>query len=209
MNVVSGTVVSDTQLTAVVPSGATTGKIVVTTSSGSVTSATNFTVDTTNPPPKITSFSPASGPVGMTVTITGTNFISLTSVTFNGVEANGSYNATTVTATVPSGATTGKNQINGAYGRGHVRHQLLGGQREHGTRHHQRRFGPWHDGRGVQLPDHGHGQPDELRCPGAAGRAGHQREHGFDLRRAEGGGHVSVDGPTRTTAPAKDRRGWP
>lgn len=39
------TVVSDTKITATVPTGATTGKIVVTTKGGTVSSASNFTVD--------------------------------------------------------------------------------------------------------------------------------------------------------------------
>ena len=41
----SFTVVSDTEVTATVPSGATSGKIVVTTKGGSVTSTTNYTVN--------------------------------------------------------------------------------------------------------------------------------------------------------------------
>jgi uncharacterized repeat protein (TIGR03803 family) len=41
----SFTVVSDTEVTATVPTGATTGKIIVTTKGGSVTSATSFTVN--------------------------------------------------------------------------------------------------------------------------------------------------------------------
>jgi IPT/TIG domain len=59
--------------------------------------------------PTITSFSPTSGPVGTSVTITGTNFTGATSVTFNNVAAT-TFNvnsATKITATVPSTATTG------------------------------------------------------------------------------------------------------
>jgi hypothetical protein len=41
----SFTVVSDSEITATVPSGAATGRIVVTTKGGSVTTTTNFTVD--------------------------------------------------------------------------------------------------------------------------------------------------------------------
>ncbi|MGC2709935.1 MAG: IPT/TIG domain-containing protein, partial [Candidatus Sulfotelmatobacter sp.] len=41
----SFTVVSDSEITATVPAGAATGKIVVTTKGGSVTSSTNFTVN--------------------------------------------------------------------------------------------------------------------------------------------------------------------
>jgi hypothetical protein len=59
--------------------------------------------------PTITSFSPTSGPVGATVTINGTNFTGATSVKFNGVTATFIVNsATKITATVPTGATTGR-----------------------------------------------------------------------------------------------------
>jgi hypothetical protein len=66
--------------------------------------------DTAGPaqPPTITSFAPASGPVGTSVTINGANFTGATSVTFNGTSA--SFNVTSSTAiqaTVPTGATTG------------------------------------------------------------------------------------------------------
>ncbi len=61
-------------------------------------------------PPTIASFSPTSGIVGATVTITGTNFSTLfaKTVEFNGMPATvtGST-ATTLTVTVPVGATTG------------------------------------------------------------------------------------------------------
>ncbi len=100
------TVVSATSITANVPSGAVTGKISVTTPGGTAISATDFTV---YPPPSISSFAPTSGAVGDTVTITGVNFTGATSVTFGGdVSATiTSVNATTITATVPSGAVTG------------------------------------------------------------------------------------------------------
>ena len=59
--------------------------------------------------PTITSFSPASGPVGTVVTISGTGFIGGVAVSFNGV-ASSSFaflSDTQVQATVPLGATTG------------------------------------------------------------------------------------------------------
>jgi len=72
---------------------------------------TSFTVITPPPPPSITSLSPNSGPVGTSVTITGTNFGSTqgtSTVTFNGVTATPtSWSATSIVAPVPSGATTG------------------------------------------------------------------------------------------------------
>jgi hypothetical protein len=68
--------------------------------------------------PTITSFSPTSGPVGSSVTITGTNFTGATSVTFNGVSATFIVNSagTKITATVPTGATTGPISVTTAGG---------------------------------------------------------------------------------------------
>jgi hypothetical protein len=58
--------------------------------------------------PTITSFSPTAGPVGTTVTITGTNLTGATSVKFNGVSATITSNtATQIVTKVPTGATTG------------------------------------------------------------------------------------------------------
>ena len=107
---VTFTVVSATQMTVVVPTGATTGRIAVTTPGGTATSATDFAVTTPPPVPTITGFTPTSGLVGTTVTINGTNLIGATSVTFNGTAA-ATFNvvsATQMTAVVPAGATTGK-----------------------------------------------------------------------------------------------------
>jgi hypothetical protein len=62
------------------------------------------------PAPTISSFTPATGPVGTSVTVTGTNFIGATSLTLNGVTVtNFVVNAagTTITFTVPGGATSG------------------------------------------------------------------------------------------------------
>ena len=58
----------------------------------------------------VSSLSPSSAcsGSGATVTITGTNFTSATSVTFNGTSASFSItNSTTISATLPGGATTG------------------------------------------------------------------------------------------------------
>ena len=98
---------SATQITATVPAGATTNLLHVTTSGGGpANSATNFTVVSG---PTITSFTPTSGNVGTSVTITGTNLTGVTAVKFNGVTATFTTStATSVTATVPSSATTGK-----------------------------------------------------------------------------------------------------
>jgi kumamolisin len=98
---------SNTSLTALVPSGATSGTISITTPAGSTTSATSFTVVVT-PAPTITSFTPANAPIGTSVIITGNNFTGTTSVTINGVATTFVVNSNTqITATVPSGGTTG------------------------------------------------------------------------------------------------------
>ena len=111
------TTTSATSVTAVVPAGATTGRIHVYTAAGQRTSATSFDV-VTAPLPTITSFTPASGPVGTSVKITGTNFsgtvsgasFTTSSVKFNTTTATTFHvdSATQITATVPTGATTGK-----------------------------------------------------------------------------------------------------
>ena len=59
--------------------------------------------------PSIASFVPNSGQTGTTVMLTGTNFIGATAVKFNGVNAPRFIvnNATSITAVVPSGTSTG------------------------------------------------------------------------------------------------------
>jgi uncharacterized repeat protein (TIGR01451 family) len=70
-------------------------------------------VDGQNPPaPAITGFSPASGPLNGSVTITGTNLVFATNVTFNGTSAAFTIGSTTqIVATVPAGATSGLIQV--------------------------------------------------------------------------------------------------
>jgi uncharacterized repeat protein (TIGR03803 family) len=98
-------VVSGTYLTATVPSGATTGFVTATASGGTLKSNQTFLVT-----PQITSFSPESGSAETVVTIKGKSFKGATSVAFGRVKATSfkvdSY--TEITATVPSGAKTGK-----------------------------------------------------------------------------------------------------
>ncbi|WP_276372187.1 IPT/TIG domain-containing protein [Chryseolinea sp. H1M3-3] len=100
-----------TQLVVSVPATATTGKITVKVNGQTATSSTDFTVLQTN----LTGFAPASGTVGTTVTITGTNFSTILSenvVKFNGVAAVvTNATATTLVVTVPETATTGKISI--------------------------------------------------------------------------------------------------
>lgn len=111
----SFTVDSDTAVSAIVPSGATTGKIGVNAPSGSAISASVFTVTT----PTINSFAPASGNVGDAVTITGSNFNGVTEVKFNGSNSVYTVNsATSISATVPASATTGKISVTASGGTG-------------------------------------------------------------------------------------------
>jgi uncharacterized repeat protein (TIGR03803 family) len=109
------TVNSDTQITAVVPAGAKTGKIAITTPGGTTTSSSTYFVV-----PSISGFTPTSGPVGTSVTITGNSFTGATKVTFGGVAAT-SYkviNDTQVDALVPTGAITGPIAVTTAGGTG-------------------------------------------------------------------------------------------
>ena len=102
------TVNSNTQITATVPAGATSGPIAVTDSEGTATSTTSFNVSTGSGP-CISSFTPTSGNVGTVVTITGGSFTGATSVTFGGVAATTFTvdSPTQISATVPSNAVTG------------------------------------------------------------------------------------------------------
>ena len=97
-------IVSGTYLTAVVPNGAITGSVTVTTSGVKLTSNRIFRVT-----PQILSFNPTSGAVGTNVTITGISLKQATKVAFGGVVAT-SFTVNSdkqVTATVPTGAQTG------------------------------------------------------------------------------------------------------
>jgi uncharacterized delta-60 repeat protein len=97
-------VFTDTEIGATVPAGATSGPISVTTSLGTAVSAGSFTVLA----PTISSFSPTSGPVGMAVTITGTNLTGATVVRFNGVPATFTVRSPAqLVASVPAGASSG------------------------------------------------------------------------------------------------------
>ena len=102
-----------TSIVATVPTGATTGNVVVT-AGGVNSSGVSFTVV---PAPSITSLSPTAGAVGASVTIAGTNFGTMQgtgTVAFNGTTATtiGSWTATSIVATAPTGATTGNVVVN-------------------------------------------------------------------------------------------------
>jgi uncharacterized repeat protein (TIGR03803 family) len=93
-----------TYLTAVVPAGAHTGSVTVTTGTTTLTSPQTYKVK-----PKFTSFSPSSGPVGTLVTINGTGLIQTTAVKFGTVKATTFtvVSDSKVTAVVPSGLAAG------------------------------------------------------------------------------------------------------
>jgi len=107
------TVVSDTYLTAKVPTTGSTGVVTVVTPSKTLTSYRKFKVI-----PTITAISPLSGPVNTMVKITGTALTGASAVTFGGVKATAFKvdSATQITAAVPTGAKTGKIAVTTAGG---------------------------------------------------------------------------------------------
>jgi streptogramin lyase len=99
---------SATSVTVPVPAGATTGNVIVTVG-GLPSNGYSFTVGSSAP--NITNIQPNPAAVGTPVTITGTNFGATqggSTVTFAGTSASPtSWSATSITTTVPVGATTG------------------------------------------------------------------------------------------------------
>jgi uncharacterized repeat protein (TIGR03803 family) len=93
-----------TYLTAVVPAGAHTGAVTVTTDTTTLTSPQTYKVK-----PKITSFTPPSGPPATLVTIDGTGLIQAAAVKFGTVKATTFTveSDSKVTAVVPSGLAAG------------------------------------------------------------------------------------------------------
>ncbi|AGY56533.1 IPT/TIG domain-containing protein [Gloeobacter kilaueensis] len=100
------TVNSDSQITATVPSNATTGNIVVKTSIAQASSSTPFTFIT--PTPSITSVSPTSGPPGTQLIVTGSNLNGASSVKVGNTYLTYAINSTNqITATTPTGNFSG------------------------------------------------------------------------------------------------------
>jgi hypothetical protein len=117
---------SDTSIVAPVPSGATTGAVKVTVN-GIVSNGGYGPTFTVGTPPNVSYTNPASGPVGTSVTVTGSYFGATqgnSTVSFNGTQATPtSWSDTSIVAPVPSGATTGAVKVtvsgivsNGGYG---------------------------------------------------------------------------------------------
>ncbi len=103
------TVLSTKKIVCGVPTGATTGRISVTTTNGLATSGKNFGVGSKPVAPKVGSFSPTSGSAGTVVTVSGSNLGGVTSVKLGATSAS-SFAITSANAlkfTVPAGAVTG------------------------------------------------------------------------------------------------------
>jgi IPT/TIG domain len=112
VSAVPGTVLP-TKITVPVQADASTGKLTVVTAAGAGLSGATFHVL-----PKVTSFSPGSGVVGTTVTISGTGFTDVTAVKFNGRAATTwtRDSSIQISAMVPLGATTGRITVTTAGG---------------------------------------------------------------------------------------------
>lgn len=101
----SFTVNSSNQITATFPNNTATGPITIVTPNGTGVSTNNFYNINQ---PVVTGFSPSTGIYNSTVTLTGSNFLATTAVSFNGVSAAFTVNSSTqITVTVPMCAGTG------------------------------------------------------------------------------------------------------
>src|SRR5439155_2740703 len=112
------TVVSDTQISTSVPGGAAaSSRIKVVAPQGYGISSTSFAVVSTATP-TVNSFSPASGVVGTTVTLTGTNFTGTKAVSLNGTATPNfkGISNTQLAVVVPAGATSGPTTLTNTLG---------------------------------------------------------------------------------------------
>ena len=100
----SFTVLSPTQIEAIVPDGAKAGKLAVSGPGGSATTKAKFT-----PSFSLTAFSPQHGAPGKTVTVRGVGFTPGSSVSFDGVAATSVtfVSSKQLKASVPAGAASG------------------------------------------------------------------------------------------------------
>ena len=107
--------VSSTSVKVTVPSDAATGadQLAVFTAGGTAFSGSNFTV-TAAAAPTISAFTPASGPVGTVITVTGTNLGGSTTTAWVGSAHDASLtnvSSTSVTITVPADAPVASDQL--------------------------------------------------------------------------------------------------
>lgn len=95
-----------TSVTVNIPAGTTSGPISVTTPGGTATSVTSLTII---PSPTITSLSPASGLIGSTTVISGTNLSGATALKIgtSSIPTFTVNSSTQITATIPTGAKSG------------------------------------------------------------------------------------------------------
>jgi hypothetical protein len=98
------TVVDAATITFVVPAGAASGVVGVTTPSGQGASPAAFTVTVPVPAPTIASFTPTTGGVGTTVTVTGANLTGATEVTIGSLAITSFtvVSASTLTLVLPA-----------------------------------------------------------------------------------------------------------
>lgn len=111
----SRAVVSPVEITAITPASATSGArdlVVASSSHGSATCGGCFTY---NPPVAVTSVSPANGPLagGTALTIAGTNFVNVTSVTIGGTELSSRtvVSPTEITGYTPTSTVSGGRDV--------------------------------------------------------------------------------------------------
>jgi hypothetical protein len=107
VNGVAGSITANTgtSLTFTVGAGSTTGVVRVITAAGTATSPGSFVVI---PAPAISGFSPTSGPIGQTVTVSGTNFTGATALKVGGTGVTFTFvNSTTLTFMVAAGSPSG------------------------------------------------------------------------------------------------------
>lgn len=97
--------VTATSIKTTVPAGAVTGPLSVTTPEGTASSQNSFFIPVL--PPTILDFSPKSGPVTATITISGSSFVNVREVRFGTLRTSFQVtSAGTISAIVPEGAVT-------------------------------------------------------------------------------------------------------
>jgi hypothetical protein len=98
--------VSPSEIRAIVPKGSITGAITLRTPAGEMTTVDTFRVIGS---PTIESFAPSQGPVGASVTVSGSNFVAVNQVTLNGIPILDFevVSESTLQFIVPEGAETG------------------------------------------------------------------------------------------------------